>query len=108
MAIIQRGKIIRQASVREITSGNVFAVLRADGDADRLCRLAEEYSGAVSARTEGESVLLELADDDLAAVNRFMVERGVYLSHLAVRHRTLEDVFMELTGAGHTGMGDVP
>jgi ABC-2 type transport system ATP-binding protein len=107
VAIIQRGRIIRQASVEEITSGNVFAVLRAAGEADRLCRLAEEYSGTVSARTEGESVVLELADDDLAAVNRFVAERGVYLSHLTLRHRTLEDVFMELTGAGQAGMGDV-
>jgi len=48
-----------------------------------------------------------LEDEDLAPLNRFVAERGVYVSHLALRQKSLEDVFMELTGADEHGMGEV-
>jgi ABC-2 type transport system ATP-binding protein len=107
VAIIQHGKIIKQASVEEIKSGNIMAGLR-NGDLVALQQVASEYPGAVSAAVRDDRVVVELEDDDLASLNRFVAERGVYLSHLAVEERTLEDVFMELTGAAEPhGMGEV-
>jgi hypothetical protein len=54
-------------------------------------------------------VVVELKDDDLAALNQFVSGRGIHLSHLVREERTLEDVFMELTGATESGgMGEVP
>jgi len=107
VAIIQHGRIIRQASVEEIKAGNPQAGLRG-GDLSQLQQIASEYPGAVSATVRDSRVVVELKDDDLAALNRFVAERGVYLSHLAIEERTLEDVFMELTGAGESdGMGEV-
>jgi ABC-type multidrug transport system ATPase subunit len=107
VAIIQHGRIVKQASVEEIKAGKIVAGLR-NGDLDQLQRLVSEYPGAVSAAVRGDRVVVELEDEDLAALNRFVAERGVYLSHLAVEERTLEDVFMELTGAAEPhGMGVV-
>lgn len=107
VAIIQHGRIVKQASVEEIKSGKIVAGVR-NGDLDALWRVASEYPGAVSAAVRGDRVVVELEDEDLAALNRFIAERGVYLSHLAVEERTLEDVFMELTGAAEPhGMGVV-
>ena len=107
VAIIQHGRIIRQASVEEIKSGNLRAGLRS-ADLSQLQQIASEYPGAVSATLRDGRVVVELKDEDLAALNRFVAERGVYLSHLAIEERTLEDVFMELTGAGESGgMGEV-
>ncbi len=106
VAIIKKGQILRQASVSEITSGNVYAGLRAD-DPERLRQIVADYPGAVSTTMKNDLVLAELADDNLASLNQFVAERGVYLSHLALRHRSLEDVFMELTGAAEHGMGEV-
>ncbi len=107
VAIIQHGRIIRQASVEEIKAGNPHAGLRG-GDLSKLQQIASEYPDAVSATVRDSRVVVELRDDDLAALNRFVAERGVYLSHLALEERTLEDVFMELTGAGESGgMGEV-
>jgi ABC-type multidrug transport system ATPase subunit len=107
VAIIQHGRIVKQASVEGIKSGKTVAGLR-NGDLDELHRLVSEYPGAVSAAVRGDRVVVELEDEDLAALNRFVAERGVYLSHLAVEERTLEDVFMELTGAAEPhGMGMV-
>lgn len=107
VAIIQNGKIIRQDSVEEIKSGNVHAGLRS-GDLSQLQKVVSEYPGAVSAVIRDRRVVVELKDEDLASLNRFVVERGVYLSHLALEERTLEDVFLELTGANASGgMGEV-
>lgn len=107
VAIIQNGQVIRQASVEEIKSGNVIVGLQG-GDLEQLHGIVEDYPGVISASVRDGSVVAELKDDDIASVNRFVAEKGVYLSHLAQRERTLEDVFMELTGADEAGgMGDV-
>ncbi len=107
VAIIQHGRVIRQASVEEIKAGNPRAGIRG-GDLSQLQQIASEYPDAVSATVRDSRVIVELKDEDLAALNRFVAERGVYLSHLAIEERTLEDVFMELTGAGESeGMGEV-
>ena len=107
VAIIQLGRLIRQASVAEITSGTVRVGLRGGDDLGVLEEIAGEYPGAVSAKIDGDRVIVELEEDEFAALNRFVAERGVHLSHLAREQRTLEDVFMEATGATSAGFGEV-
>lgn len=107
VAIIQRGRLIRQSSVAEITSGSVIVGLRGGDDLGALETIAAEYPGAVSVRLDGDRVIVELEEDDVASLNRFVAERGVHLSHLALEQRTLEDVFMEATGAPESGFGEV-
>ena len=41
----------------------------------------------------------DLEDGDLAALNEWLARRGIHVSHLALEARSLEDVFMEATGA---------
>jgi hypothetical protein len=53
----------------------------------------------VWSRIRGDRVVAELKDGDLAALNSFLAARGIFASHLALEQRTLEDVFMEVTGA---------
>ena len=73
----------------------MLAELRA-ADTPRLHEIVTELPGLLGARIEDDTVIIELQDDDLAPVNRFVAERGVSLSHLALRQRSLEDVFMEV------------
>jgi len=96
VAIIRRGRIIRQASVREITAGTTVAELRGAAPADIASALGA-YSEALSIQVDGDTVLAELREHDLAALNRFLAGRGVYVSHLAARQHSLEEVFMRLT-----------
>jgi ABC-2 type transport system ATP-binding protein len=97
LAILTRGKIVRQGPVREITAGKVLARIRG-GDLEVLRTIVAEYPGATGARVEDDAVVAELVDDDLAALNEFAASRGVYLSFLAPEHQSLEDVFIALTG----------
>jgi ABC-2 type transport system ATP-binding protein len=106
VAIIKEGEIIRQDSVKEITAETILAGLRSD-DLPALRRMVESFPGTVSARVAEDTVVAELAEEDLAGLNHYLADRGVYVSHLALQQLTLEDVFMELTGAADDGMGEV-
>ena len=106
VAILKEGRILRQASVADIVTGSVVAELRS-ADADRLRAIVDTFPQARGSRVVDGTVVVELEDEDLAPLNRFVAERGVYVAHLALRQKSLEDVFMELTGAHEHGMGEV-
>jgi ABC-type multidrug transport system ATPase subunit len=97
VAIIRRGRIIRQASVQEIKAGTTVAELRGEAPA-AIASALESYPEAVSIDVDGDTVLAELRDDDLASLNRFLAGQGIYVSRLASRQHSLEEVFMRLTG----------
>jgi ABC-2 type transport system ATP-binding protein len=96
LAILNHGRIVRQAPVREITAGKTIVEVQG-GDLEVLRSIVENYPAASGARVVGDTVLVELEDDDLAALNEFTAARGIYLSLLAPRQQSLEDAFIELT-----------
>lgn len=106
VAIIKEGQIVRQASVDEITSETILVGLRAP-DLAALRRIVEAYPGTASARLDDDLVIAELEHEDLGSLNHFLADRGIYVSHLSRRQPSLEDVFVELTGAAERGMGEV-
>jgi ABC-2 type transport system ATP-binding protein len=107
VAIIQLGQLRRQASISEITSDTVFVGLRGGDDLGTLAAIAKEYPGTISARVEDDRVVAELKEQDFSTLNRFVSERGVYLSHLAREQQSLEEVFMQVTEASESGFGEV-
>jgi ABC-2 type transport system ATP-binding protein len=107
VAILRHGKVVATGSVADITGGARVAVLAAP-DAPALAGHLREYPGCSDAVADGDRVRARLSDEDLGALNRWLAERGVYVSHLALERRSLEDAFLESTGAGdHPGMGEV-
>jgi ABC-type multidrug transport system ATPase subunit len=96
VAIIKKGRIIHQASMAALTQRATSALVRAP-DPAALLIAARGYTGAISAALEGDLVVVELRDADLAALNRHLGENGIYVSYLAPRVASLEDAFMELT-----------
>jgi ABC-type multidrug transport system ATPase subunit len=97
VAIIKKGRIIRQASVQDIVSGTVLAGLRG-GDILTLRSIVDAFPETVGTSLRDDLVIAELRNDDLGALNAFVAAHGVHLSHLALQQRSLEDVFIELTG----------
>jgi ABC-type multidrug transport system ATPase subunit len=98
VAIIQNGKIVRQDSVADVTSHGV-AGLRAS-DLESLAAALSQYPAVRWSKRRGDRLVAELEDGDLAALNAWLAGRDIHLSHLALESRSLEDVFMEATGAG--------
>ena len=104
VAIIQKG-IVRQDSVVDVTSHG-FASLGASS-LEALAAALAEYPAARGSKRRGDRLVVELADGDLASLNAWLAGREIHLSHLALEARSLEDVFMEATGAreGTGGIG---
>lgn len=98
VAVIRKGKIIRQDSVQGLLEGKVWVEMSAP-NLPALEKAARSYPATVLLRQEKEAVVAQLADDDLSALNRFLAEAGVFLSRLYLRRRSLEDAFLEITHA---------
>jgi len=96
VAIIKKGRILAQGSLAEILRRQVAVVVQAD-DPIALDAALAEYPPATRVRQDNGFTVVELEDDDPAAMNGFLANRGVLLSYLMPRQRTLEDVFMEVT-----------
>ena len=102
VSIVRKGRVVATGTVAEIVGGEVTAVVRAE-DGDGLRAALEAYPEAASVRAGDGGLVVALPSDDLAALNRYLAGQGVYVSHLARRHRSLEDAFMDLTGEGDGG-----
>ncbi|NTV45964.1 MAG: ABC transporter ATP-binding protein [Chlorobiales bacterium] len=96
VGVIKQGKLVRQGSMRELVSKNLFAVLRA-ANLDELRQSVQEYNYTISVQLKDTHVLVELSNGDLAALNKFLAMKGVYVSHIADRRQSLEEAFLELT-----------
>ena len=107
VSIVRKGRVVATGTVAEIVGGEVTAVVRAE-DGDALRAALEAYPEAASVRAGDEGLVVALASDDLAALNRYLAGRGIHVSHLARRQRSLEDAFMDLTGEGEgEGQGSI-
>jgi ABC-type multidrug transport system ATPase subunit len=98
VAVIKNGKLLKSGHVKELISHNPIAFLKAEPIETLKAALAT-YPETLSITDEGEGVLVELLSDNLAALNQFLAEKGIYLSHLSLQKKTLEEAFMEITQA---------
>lgn len=104
VAIVEAGRLVKLGSVDEITSARIVVAIRAEGALETLSATASEFPGATGARIDEDRVLVSLERAEVAELNRFLVERGIYVSHLTLERQTLEDAFMDLTGS-NAGFG---
>ncbi|MBC8041824.1 MAG: ABC transporter ATP-binding protein [Rhizobacter sp.] len=96
VAVIKKGELVSQGSIREIVSRNLVVMLRAK-DVATLQENVARYEHTVAATLDRDTVVAELKNDDLASLNMFLSQKGIYLSHLSQRQQSLEEAFMELT-----------
>ncbi len=106
VAIIQKGKLLLQAGVAEVTSQRPMIALRSDGDPEALRTAAAGFPGVRSIDVRQDTVLVEVGEGEASALNRFLVEGGIPVAHVTIERPTLESVFMELTSES-TGFGSV-
>jgi ABC-2 type transport system ATP-binding protein len=93
---------VRSGTISELVSSRAIAFARSP-DLQLLLEAVRGYPEALSARVEGEGVAINLKVPDTAALNRYLSEREIYLSHLSLRQQSLEEVFLELTAPTQSG-----
>jgi ABC-2 type transport system ATP-binding protein len=100
VGVIQRGRLVTEGTVDELRSGG--GILVRVEPLERAREVAAGLNGVEGAQIEDGMLALD-ADPDLSAeVNAGLVSAGLRVSELRPIERSLEDVFLELTG-GETG-----
>lgn len=97
VAIIRNGRIISTGAVKDLVAGVTRVVVKAE-DLDSLRAALEDHPDTSDLRIEGDAVVATLASGDVGSLSGHLAGRGIHPSHLAAERRSLEDVFMELTG----------
>jgi ABC-type multidrug transport system ATPase subunit len=97
VAIVNRGRTVAAGPVHEVLARGRAAGLVVGLD-DLQAGLAVLGSEGISARLEGERIMVDAPQTEAARVTRVLAERGLYVTELRPEEISLEDVFLELTG----------
>jgi ABC-2 type transport system ATP-binding protein len=102
VVIIDRGRVVASGSPAELTGSAGQLRFRAQPGLDIESLLAALPPGSAAKESPAGHYLLEVQEAVdpglLAAVTAWCADRGVLASSLKIESRTLEDVFLELTG----------
>jgi ABC-2 type transport system ATP-binding protein len=103
VVIIDHGRCVADGTAAELTGSAGQLRFRAESGLDTDSLLAALPAGALAKESPAGHYVIEVPGDAvqpalLAAVTAWCAERGVLPSRLQIESRTLEDVFLELTG----------
>ena len=97
VGVIQRGRMVAEGTIDELR-GAAHLTVRAE-PAERARALLEAEAGPSSVSLDGDGAFrIKLDVSRAAEINRKLVEAGIAVSELTAGERSLEEVFMELTG----------
>ena len=98
VGIIREGELVFQDSLAALHSRSKHHLALRTTDNARAQRLLQARHLHVSDEGEGYLMLPLLNDDTTAALVQVLAESGVGLLRLEERQKSLEDIFLELTG----------
>jgi ABC-2 type transport system ATP-binding protein len=96
VGVIQGGHLISEGTLHELRGG-AGLVMRAEPQ-DRARALLEEILGAPAVTLQDDLFDLRTDPSRAADLNRRLVQAGLAVSELRARERSLEEVFLQLTG----------
>ena len=106
VAIINRGRLVVESSVEELTRGHGEYVVSVNQPEAALAALRRQPWGARARMDEARHIITEAPDGQSAALNLFLVGAGFTPESIVARAEDLEDVFLRLTGAETTQQSD--
>lgn len=105
VAILQKGDLKTVGTVSEVLSGttsntvNTLEIELAAEDIAGLESILKNLPGITHLQTNNGSIQLQCEDSlSTAAINKFCFEKGIVLSQLNLKRKTLEKRFLEITG----------
>jgi ABC-2 type transport system ATP-binding protein len=94
-AVLKRGNLVYNGPVDEVGKG--AEVVEVKADAPNLNELILDFSGAASIQHENNHLIVSLRDGFHSKdLNQFLFEKGIVVSHLLTRKRSLEKQFLEI------------
>jgi ABC-2 type transport system ATP-binding protein len=95
VAIIHKGRILREGSVRELISSRREMELRVD-DVARAAAIATARN--LTYRTDTDRIWIAIEEADAPPLIASIVEAGINVFHAQRRTQSLEEMFLEATG----------
>ncbi len=97
IGVIRKGKLVAEGTIDELRGAATLTVRAAP--ADKAREVLEKGCGAENVKVIADgSFSLKVDLRHTAEINRQLVEAGVAVTELHANERSLEDIFMELTG----------
>jgi ABC-2 type transport system ATP-binding protein len=102
VAIVDRGRVVAQGPIAELTSPDDWSLLIACDNTERARHLLESNPGVASVRLEDESLHVALTaggrpNGTAAELNRILVGAGIGVHRLEPQRASLEQMFLEIT-----------
>ena len=97
--IIKDGLVLREFTKDQLENENRSGIEVESPDIDAVERLLREEMSLtdISRTAEGRLMILE-GVERYREISRLLFDRGIYVSQFSVRHESLEDYFMAMTG----------
>lgn len=97
VAILQKGKKLATGSVEEVLQDKKTIVVGAE-DIQELQQALQKIPGVLTVTTENNNLIATVEDSITpAALNSILFDKGVVISHLSLRKKSLEKYFLDLT-----------
>jgi ABC-2 type transport system ATP-binding protein len=100
VAIIHKGRILREGTVRELISNRREMELRVD-DVARAAAIATDRN--LTYRTDTDRIWIAIEEPDAPPLIAAFVEAGINVFHAQRRSQSLEEMFLEATGGETVG-----
>ena len=95
--VLRFGKILYSGTVDGISNQSGFFELQAENNSNLIETLKNHPEVEKISESEGKVIVYFKTQLDASVLNRYLVENGVYLSHLVLKKMSLEEQFLELT-----------
>src|SRR5262249_10958258 len=101
VAIVDRGRVVRQGAIAELSAGTDWSLVIACDDPTRASDLLMQQEVVSSVTTDGDALRVALAHGALdgvgAELNRVLVLAGIGVYRLESQRASLEQLFLEIT-----------
>lgn len=95
-AILSKGNLIYQGSVEADLSNDAYIEVSSD-DLGSLMTILQSHFGDIDITQEEDGLIFKSPEAfDLAGFNKTLSEKGVWLTHLSIRKKSLEKRFLEV------------
>lgn len=100
--IIKNGRVLRQFSRQQLEQDNRSDIEIISPEIDRVEQeLRQTFNPSGMQRLEGDRLVLHEGVENSDVISRRLFDQRIYVSQFTVRHQSLEDYFMGLTGGGN-------
>ena len=95
--VLRFGKILYSGTVDGMSNQGGFFELQAESNSKLIETLTNHPEVEKISEAEGKVIVHFKSQFDASLLNRYLVEKGIYLNHLVYKKMSLEEQFLELT-----------